>query len=69
MVSSTATDPFADTALRHGYTLDSLERLAYFAARRKLWHGGLALPERIEIARSAMAEHLYASDQPPPSAN
>jgi hypothetical protein len=57
--------PPASTELRHSYTLDSLQRLAHFAARRKLWHGGLALPERAEIALSAMAEHLYASDQPP----
>ncbi len=64
-MNGSAICPSAETALRHSYTLDSLDRLAYFAARRKLWHGGLALPERVETARSAMAEHLYASDQPP----
>jgi hypothetical protein len=56
----------ADQAeLRHGYTLDSLDRLAHFAARRKLWHHGLELFERAEIAWSALAEHLYACDEPP----
>ncbi len=51
--------------LRFGYTLDSLDRLAHFAARRKLWHRGTELSVRVEVAWSAMAEHLYAAEQPP----
>ena len=51
--------------LRHGYTLDSLDRLACWAAQRKRWHRGLELSERTEVAWHAMAELLYASDEPP----
>ena len=58
-------DAPADTELRHGYTMDSLTRLAHFAARRKQWNGGTELPVRFEVAWSAMAEHLYAAEQPP----
>ena len=55
----------AAAELRHGYTLDSLTRLAHFAARRKRWHGGTGLPVRFEVAFSGMAEHLYAAEAPP----
>jgi hypothetical protein len=51
--------------LRHGYTLDSIDRLAYWAASRKLWHRGTEFSTRNEVAWSAMIEHLYASDQQP----
>jgi hypothetical protein len=55
----------ADAELRFGFTLDRLERLSHFAARRKLWHHGLELAERKEVAWAAMSEHLYACDEPP----
>ncbi len=64
-MSAPAAGTAAGTELRHGYTLDSLTRLAYFAARRKRWHGGTELPVRFEVAWSAIAEHLYAAEQPP----
>jgi DNA-directed RNA polymerase specialized sigma24 family protein len=57
-------------ALRHGYTLDGLTRMAHFAARhRKPWHYGVELSVRYEVAWAAIAEHLYAAEQPPTSAD
>jgi hypothetical protein len=54
-----------DVELQHGYTMDSLTRLAHFAARRKRWHDGTSLSVRFELAFSAMAEQLYAAAEPP----
>jgi DNA-directed RNA polymerase specialized sigma24 family protein len=60
----------AGTELRHGYTLDSLTRMAHFAARRrKPWHRGVELSARYEVAWAAIAEHLYAAEEPPTSAD
>jgi hypothetical protein len=55
----------AETRLRHDYTLESLNRLVHFAARRALWHRGMEFSERFETTWSAMAECLYTSDEPP----
>jgi hypothetical protein len=55
----------AEAELRHGCTLDRLTRLAHFAARRKRWAGGIALSVRYEVAFAAIAEHLYAAEEPP----
>jgi hypothetical protein len=65
MTPALTSSALRNAELRYGYTLDSLERLACFAARRKLWHHGLGLSERAEIAWSAMAEHLYTCGEPP----
>jgi hypothetical protein len=51
--------------LRHGYTIADLERLAAFSVARDLWHQGMHPADRFDLAFSAMAEHLYASDGPP----
>jgi len=55
----------AATELRHGYTLDSLTRLAHYAARNKLWYYTTDLAVRYEVAFATMAEHLYAAPEPP----
>lgn len=54
-----------DTELRHGYTLSEISELARAAVWRDVWHQSLPLPERQDIAWSAIAEHLYASDRKP----
>jgi hypothetical protein len=54
--------------LRYGYTLDDLDRLARAAVARDVWHRSLPLADRLDITRSAMAEHLYSSaERPAPS--
>lgn len=60
----------AGMELRHGYTLDSLTRMAHFAARHcKPWHRGIELSARYEVAWSAIAEYLYAAEERPTSAD
>jgi hypothetical protein len=51
--------------LRHGYTLDTLTRLAHYAARHGQWDRGIGLPARYEAAWAAIAEHLYSSAELP----
>jgi hypothetical protein len=51
--------------LRHGYTLADLDRLAMTATARDRWHQGMDVSERRDLAWSAIAEHLYASEDPP----
>lgn len=58
-------DTPAETELRHGYTLSDINQLAKTAVWRDVWHQSLPLPERQDIAWSAIAEHLYASDHKP----
>jgi hypothetical protein len=58
-------DTGTDTELRYGYTLSEINRLAGVAVRRDVWHQSLPLPERQDIAWSAIAEHLYACDRKP----
>lgn len=53
-----------DQALRHGYSLVSLSTLARRAVFESHWRF-LTFHERYEIAWSAMAEALYASDDVP----
>jgi hypothetical protein len=53
-----------DSELRYGYTLTSLENLARRAVFESRWQF-IAFHEKYEIAWSAIAEQLYASDQPP----
>ena len=54
-----------DAELRHGYTLSEINRLAKVAVWRDVWHQSLPLTDRQDIAWSAIAEHLYASDHKP----
>jgi hypothetical protein len=42
-----------------------LTRLAHYAARHGRWDRGIELPARYEAAWGAIAEHLYARDEPP----
>lgn len=57
--------PGGDYDLRFGYTLDDLNRFAHLAVRRL---GPMAADwqDRVEAAWSAIAEHLYAAQYPPP---
>jgi hypothetical protein len=53
-----------------GYTLEALTRMAHWAARhRKPWHQGIELSVRYGIAWAAIAEFLYAAEEPPTSAD
>lgn len=51
--------------LVHGYTLADLDRLSMVAVYRDFWHRGMDVDERRELSWSAMAEHLYTSEEPP----
>jgi len=53
--------PAGDTPLRHGYTLNSIHELTRTAVRCKQFYRARDRHERIDIAWSAIAEHLYAS--------
>lgn len=59
-------DPAAgDTPLSHGYTLASIRELTLIAVRCELFYRARDYHERAGIAWSAIAEHLYASEQTP----
>lgn len=51
--------------LRYGYTLATLDDLSRFAARQSRWHSRMEFSERVDVAWSAIAEHLYASQDRP----
>jgi hypothetical protein len=53
--------------VRYGYTLSEIDRLANAAVRRDVWHQSLPFPERLDIAWSAIAEHLYSCEEKPGS--
>lgn len=56
------------TALRHGYTLASITRLARWVVSHGRYQGS-DVADRIDAAWFAMIEHLYTCDDPPhPSA-
>jgi hypothetical protein len=57
------------TMVRHGYTLANLERLARAAVARDFWNQGIHPADRFDLSFSAMAEYLYASDEPPAPAD
>jgi hypothetical protein len=63
--TAAGTDTDTDTELRHGYTLGQISELARITVWHDVWHQSLPLPERLDIAWSAIAEHLYASDTRP----
>jgi hypothetical protein len=64
-VTAVTADSGTDAELRHGYTLSEINRLAKVAVWRDVWHQSLPLTDRQDIAWSAIAEHLYASDHKP----
>jgi hypothetical protein len=55
--------------LRHGYTLANLNDLAVQAVRLGRFNRQVDFTVRVEIAWSAMAETLYAADEPPAAAD
>lgn len=57
--------PTGDIPLRHGYTLASIHELTLIAVHCELFYRARDYHERVDIAWSAIAEHLYASEQPP----
>ncbi len=57
--------PAGDTLLRHGYTLNSIHELMLIAVHCELFYRAWDYHERIDVAWSAIAEHPYASEQPP----
>lgn len=50
--------------LRHGYNLADLDALAR-ASTHRIWGISLDFLTRFEVARSAIAEHLYAAEERP----
>lgn len=54
-----------EAELRHGYTLANLNDLAVQAVRAHRYHRQIDFTVRVELAWSAMAESLYAADEPP----
>jgi hypothetical protein len=51
--------------LRYGYTFSEISRLTNIAVRRDVWHQSMPVPERLDIAWSAIAEHLYSCAEKP----
>jgi hypothetical protein len=54
-----------DVPLRHGYTLADIHELTLVAVRCELFYRARDYADRIDLAWSAIVEHLYASEQPP----
>lgn len=61
----TLVPPGAATELRHGYSLADLERLAKISVTTDIWYQGMHPADRYELSLSAMAMHLYETDEPP----
>lgn len=57
--------PAGDVLLRHGYTLARVNKLATAAVVRDVFHQSLPWSDRLELAWSAIVEHLYAVQEPP----
>lgn len=51
--------------IRHGRTLDDVERIAWGVATSDRWHTSWALSERHDHARHGIVVHLLSADQPP----
>jgi hypothetical protein len=64
-VSVPIAEAAAGAELRYGYTLDTLTRLAHYAARHGRYDHDVELPVRYEVAWAAVAEHLYAVGERP----
>jgi hypothetical protein len=54
-----------DTELRHGYTLADIHKLTMIAVFRDLWHQGMDVGDRRELAWSAIVERLFSGDEMP----
>jgi hypothetical protein len=54
-----------EAELRHGYTLAHLNELAVQAVRVQRYNRHVDFTVRVELAWSAIAESLYAADEPP----
>jgi len=54
-----------DVPLRRGYTLAAIHELALVAVRCEPFYRSRNYTERIDLAWSAIVEHLYASEKPP----
>lgn len=57
--------PETTTGLRFGYTFHDLQKIAEYAAYDCRWAGSIPWAERVETALSALAERLYAAEEPP----
>jgi hypothetical protein len=55
--------------LRHGYTLAHLNDLTVRAVRTQRFNRQVDFTDRLELAWSAIAEFLYAADEPPTGAD
>lgn len=55
--------------LRHGYTLAHLNDLAVRAVRTQRFNRQVDFTDRLDLAWSAIAEFLYAADEPPTGAD
>ena len=51
--------------IRHGRTLDDVDRIAWGVATSDRWHAGTPLAERHDHARHGIVVHLLSADQPP----
>lgn len=51
--------------LRHGYSLDDVSRIAHLAVMRHRWDTAIGFDDRIELAWSAIVEHLWAAQDHP----
>ena len=54
-----------EAQLRHGYTLAHLDEIAVQAVRWQRFHRQIEFTVRLDMAWSAIAEYLYAADEPP----
>lgn len=54
-----------EAELRHGYTLADLDEIAVQAVRWQRFHRQIEFTVRLDMAWSAIAECLYAADEPP----
>lgn len=64
-VPAASAGPANDVLLRHGYTMTDIQTLTHAAVRRDVFHQSLPFPDRLDIAWSAIAEHLYSCDEKP----
>jgi hypothetical protein len=57
--------PVGNVELRHGYTLAHVNELSAKAVRWQHWFTDANAADRLDLAWSAMVEHIYTSDQRP----
>ncbi len=51
--------------LRHGYSLEDVNRIAHMAVIRHRWDNGIVFDDRVELVWCAIVEHLWASQDHP----